>query len=95
MNAKLMHKGLARRAANHYRGSGLTAYYFARSKLRHDPFYPLLLVDGLVPAGARILDLGCAQGLLAAWLFAAQQCYCEGTWDSASRAISPTTNSAR
>ena len=78
-----MHKSLARRAANHYRDSGPTAYYFARSKLQLDPFYPLLLADGLVPAGARILDLGCAQGLLAAWLFAAQQCYSEGAWDSA------------
>lgn len=83
MNAKVMRKGVARRAADHYRGSGPTAYYFARTKLRLDPFYPLLLADGLVPAGARILDLGCAQGLLAAWLFAAQQCYSEGAWDSA------------
>jgi SAM-dependent methyltransferase len=71
------------RAASTYRASGRSAYYFARFKLRHDPFYFLLLVEGLVPAGARILDLGCAQGLLAAWLSAARQCYLEGVWDSA------------
>ena len=74
---------LVSRAANAYRASGHLAYCFARFKLRHDPFYSLLLFDGLIPAGARILDLGCAQGLLAAWLFAARQCYAEGVWDNA------------
>lgn len=79
----VLHNSLASRAANRYRASGRWAYYFARSKLRHDPFYSVLLVEGLLPAGARILDLGCAQGLLAAWLFTAQQSYSEGIWDSA------------
>jgi len=74
---------LVSRAASTYRASGRSAYYFARFKLRHDPLYSLLLVDRLIPAGARILDLGCAQGLLAAWLAAAQQCYFEGAWDNA------------
>jgi SAM-dependent methyltransferase len=74
---------LVNQAASRYRASGRSAYYFARCKLRHDPFYSLLLVEGLVPAGARIVDLGCAQGLLAAWLSAAQQCYSTGVWDSA------------
>jgi SAM-dependent methyltransferase len=83
VTTNVMHKSLARRAANFYRASGRSAYYFARSKLRHDPFYPMLLAENLVPAGARILDLGCAQGLLAAWLFAARQCLSEGAWDGA------------
>jgi len=74
---------LVSRAASAYRASGRSAYYFARIKLRHDPFYSILLAEGLVPAGARILDLGCAQGLLAAWLSAARQCYLEGGWGNA------------
>lgn len=83
MNTEELHKILASRAARSYRRCGRSAYYFARFKLRHDPFYARLLVEGLIPAGARVLDLGCAQGLLAAWLGAAQQCYLEGTWASA------------
>ena len=83
MTAIVLRDRLVSRASSIYRASGRSAYYFARFKLRHDPFYFLLLVEKLVPAGARILDLGCAQGLLAAWLFAAQQCYREGLWDGA------------
>ena len=71
------------RAAHSYRASGRSAYYFARFKLRYDAFYSLALVESLIPAGARILDLGCAQGLLAAWHGAARQCYLEGVWDKA------------
>lgn len=82
MNATALRDRLISRAASSYRASGRLAYYFARSKLRHDHFYSLLLAEGLVPAGARILDLGCGQGLLAAWLSAAQQSYLEGVWDS-------------
>jgi SAM-dependent methyltransferase len=52
--------------------------------LQHDAFYSVLLSQNLVPAGARILDLGCAQGLLAAWLFAAQQYHSEGAWPNSS-----------
>jgi len=72
---------LIRQAAQGYRASGRSSYYFASVKLRHDPFYTLLLTEGLVPAGARIVDLGCAQALLAAWLAAAQRCYRAGYWD--------------
>lgn len=82
MNISELHARLAIRAARSYRRCGRSAYYFARFKLRYDPFYELLLVERLIAAGARILDLGCAQGLLAAWLAAAQQCYSDGIWAS-------------
>ncbi len=82
MTAEALRNRVARRAAQAYRASGRLAYYFARFKLRHDAFYSLLLLEGLVPANARILDLGCAQGLLAAWHFAARQCYLEDAWDN-------------
>ncbi len=48
------------------------AWYFARGKLRGDPIFICLLEQGLIPSGARLLDLGCGQGLLAAWLLAAR-----------------------
>jgi len=81
VNAMHLRAQVVKRAAGSYRASGRSAYYFARFKLRYDPFYSLLLQQQLVPAGARILDLGCAQGLLAAWLVAARQCYSQGLWD--------------
>jgi SAM-dependent methyltransferase len=83
VTAMALRDRVLRRAAQAYRDSGRSAYYFARMKLRYDAFYSLMLVESLVPAGARILDLGCAQGLLAAWHSAARQCYLEGIWDGA------------
>jgi hypothetical protein len=83
MTATNLRDRVVRRAARSYRASGRFTYYFARSKLRRDTFYSLLLVERLIPAGARILDLGCAQGLLAVWYFAARQCHLEGIWDGA------------
>jgi SAM-dependent methyltransferase len=83
MNATELRGQLASAAAARYRAAGRWAYHFARIKLGNDPFYSLLLAEGLVPAGARILDLGCAQGLLAAWLVAAQESFSTGVWDSA------------
>jgi SAM-dependent methyltransferase len=82
MNARELRRRVARRAAGCYRRSGPWAYFFATCKLRYDPFYAVLLTEGLIPCGMRILDLGCAQGLLASWLLAARQTFAEGTWDS-------------
>jgi len=70
-------------AAGQYRAAGHTAYYFARSKLQHDPAFEMLLAHGLIADGARVLDLGCGQGLLAAWLDAARQCHAAGDWPAA------------
>jgi SAM-dependent methyltransferase len=58
-------------ASTLYRGAGRWAYHFARGKLGADPLFAELLTPGLLPARARYLDLGCGQGLLAAWLLAA------------------------
>jgi len=63
-----------------YRGVSVFAYYFARGKLRGDPVYRAILEFGLLSARDRILDLGCGQGLLAAWLIGAQRCYDGGGW---------------
>jgi SAM-dependent methyltransferase len=67
-------------ASARYRAAGRFAYHFARGKLGCDPMFLGLLERGLVPDKARILDLGCGQGLLAAWLLAARQSYEAGQW---------------
>lgn len=67
-------------ASQRYRAAGRFAYHFARGKLGGDPMFLSLLERGLISDQARILDLGCGQGLLAAWLLAARQSYEAGQW---------------
>jgi SAM-dependent methyltransferase len=68
------------RACAPYAQAGRFAYHFARGKLRADPVFRAILELGLLRGRQRILDLGCGQGLLAAWLRAAAHCYERGTW---------------
>jgi SAM-dependent methyltransferase len=59
-------------ASAYYRAAGHIARNFARAKLATDPVFAALLARGLLAGRTRILDLGCGQGLLAAWLLAAR-----------------------
>src|SRR4029077_18163518 len=59
-------------ASAYYRGAGHFAWHFARGKLGADPVFAAILARGLLHGRVRILDLGCGQGLLAAWLLAAR-----------------------
>ena len=75
--AKLLAPARARMidlAAARYRPSGRFAYHFAKGKLTMDPVFTEIVARSLIPSGSRIVDLGCGQGLLAAWLLSAQQC---------------------
>lgn len=63
-----------------YRSAGRFAWHFARGKLSHDPVFFGLLERGLVPDQARVLDLGCGQGLFAAFLLAARDAADRGLW---------------
>ena len=67
-------------AARRYAPAGRFAVGFARGKLRHDPVFATLLRGRLVPDGARLLDLGCGQGVLLALLVAAAEQYRAGRW---------------
>jgi cyclopropane fatty-acyl-phospholipid synthase-like methyltransferase len=74
------HSTLIDRASEPYRSAGAFAYKFARGKLRGDPVFRELLERGLLLGRGHILDLGCGQGLLEAWLRAALLCYESGSW---------------
>jgi SAM-dependent methyltransferase len=56
---------------------------YAREKLLRDPIYFEVLERGLIPAGARVLDLGCGQGILLALLVAAREASLAGEWPDA------------
>lgn len=81
---------LVRRAADRYAGVGITAWEFARGKLRHDPVYRAAVAHGLLgtgtagPGGAvtsgTLVDVGCGQGLMLALLAEARERVRSGTW---------------
>jgi len=56
---------LHRSASARYRRGGRFAWHFAQGKLGRDPVFRALLESGAVPPHARVLDIGCGQGLLA------------------------------
>ncbi len=68
------------RAVRPYHSAGLFAWKFAQGKLRGDPVFSGLLEYGLIPDAGRLIDLGCGQGLLAAWLLEARSMYESGDW---------------
>ncbi|HEU4708789.1 MAG TPA: class I SAM-dependent methyltransferase [Methylophilaceae bacterium] len=76
-------KTLLSSAVAPYQVADWYARIFARVKLRIDPAFVTILKQGLVPDGARLLDLGCGQGLLASILFAAREMHREGCWPEA------------
>jgi uncharacterized protein (DUF2062 family) len=66
-------------AADRYLEVGITAWEFARGKLRNDPVYRATL-SGLLPSGETLVDIGCGQGLALAVLDAAAQLSRRGEW---------------
>lgn len=71
MTADADYRRLVAAASEPYRAAGRFAWHFARGKLGGDPAFRHFLAEKLIPDGARLLDLGCGQGLLAALLAAA------------------------
>jgi len=63
-----------------YARSGRFARFFARGKLRWDPVFRHLIDRGLIAPRARVLDIGCGQGLLASLPNAAGSASRRGAW---------------
>jgi SAM-dependent methyltransferase len=53
-----------------YKASGRFAWHWARGKLGRDPVFRGMLERGDLPAHARVVDIGCGQGLMASLLHA-------------------------
>jgi SAM-dependent methyltransferase len=57
---------IAKLAAQRYRPCGITAWQFARGKLRGDPVYRAIWDGPWLKRGGTVIDLGCGQGLMLA-----------------------------
>jgi uncharacterized protein (DUF2062 family)/SAM-dependent methyltransferase len=71
---------LSAAAGDRYLGSSVTAWEFARAKLRGDPVYRAVLSSGWLPTSGQLLDVGCGQGLLLALIAQAADDAREGAW---------------
>lgn len=67
-------------ATDPYRGAGRFAWHFARGKLGRDPVFRALIERGELGRGARIVDIGCGQGLTAGLLQACADLDAGGRW---------------
>lgn len=83
MTLSMTVRTLIHQAAAPYRTAGHYAWRFAAGKLGGDPVFVHLLAQGFLAGRARILDIGCGQGLLTSWLLSAQQIAAQGRWPSA------------
>ncbi len=59
------------------------AWHWARGKLGRDPVFRGLVERGDLRPGARVVDIGCGQGLVACLLHACEQQAARGAWPAA------------
>jgi SAM-dependent methyltransferase len=71
---------LHRAASAPYRRCGPFTWHFARGKLKHDPVFRALLARAAIAPGARVLDIGCGQALLASLLAACEALAAAHRW---------------
>ncbi len=68
------------RASDPYLPLSITAWEFARGKLRGDPLYRATVTAGLLRDGSTLVDVGCGQGLTLSVLVHAPRLWAEGRW---------------
>jgi uncharacterized protein (DUF2062 family) len=73
-------KSLADAAAERYVSTSITAWEFARGKLKGDPLYRTVLTGGVLPSGGTLVDVGSGQGLMLALLAEAAAAQRAGSW---------------
>ena len=71
-------------ASDPYLPFSITAWEFARGKLRGDPLYRTTVTAGFSRGGGTLVDVGCGQGLMLSVLVQAQRQWAEGTWPAGS-----------
>lgn len=76
----VLKKQLVRLASQPFKSIGLIDYCWARGKLGGDPIFAALLNQSVFPSNARVIDLGCGRGLLAASFLAAEKMLVDGQW---------------
>ena len=76
-------QSLLRASSAPFRPAGRWAWHWARGKLAHDPVFRCLLEQGHLRTAARVLDIGCGQGLLASLLQACAAASAQGHWPAA------------
>ena len=74
---------LVRDASDRYITMSITAWEFARAKLRGDPLYREAVCGALLPSGGTLVDIGCGGGLMLALLAEARTRYRERRWPAA------------
>ena len=67
-------------AVKPYRSAGKFATHFTRGKLSGDAVFREILSRGLIAPNTHVLDIGCGQGLLSAWLLAADRLASHPSW---------------
>jgi uncharacterized protein (DUF2062 family) len=73
-------QALVRESSDRYITTSVTAWEFARGKLRGDPVYRAIVCDSLLPSGGTLVDVGCGRGLTLALLADAERRFRAGTW---------------
>jgi SAM-dependent methyltransferase len=73
-------EALVHASADRHVSASLSAWEFARVKLRRDPVYRTTICSGLLPSGGTLLDVGCGQGLTLALLTEARRAFDRGVW---------------
>jgi uncharacterized protein (DUF2062 family)/SAM-dependent methyltransferase len=76
---------LVRGASDRYITASITAWEFARGKLRGDPIYRAALTGAMLPSGGTLIDIGCGGGLTLALLAEARSRFRAGDWPAIER----------
>ena len=79
-SAQAVRAQICARASGFYDDEDRFAFYFAHFKLKSDPLYTDVLLSGALSGCRDLVDLGCGQGLLTAWLLAARMQRRQGPW---------------